>query len=99
MSCTNEPNAVVRALAMPNENQGRARPAFSVRERDDASRGLPPFDLHHLERLGAAGGDHLDRITLLLANQGAGEGRRDGDALLLGVGFGLADDLPHLLFL
>src|SRR3954447_21487946 len=58
---------------------------------------LPPLDLGDLVGLGAAGGDDLHRGALLLADQRAGQGRGDRDAALLGVGFGLADDLPYRL--
>src|SRR5712692_2404631 len=59
----------------------------------------PPLDLLHLIGLGAARGYDLDLGALGLADEGAGERRGDGDAARLGVGLGLADDLPHLLLL
>src|SRR6185295_1528370 len=101
------PTATCRARTDPIRLPDRIRYERKIRgKRDPPSRPviapmrdprLSPLNLHHLERFRAAGGDNLDRIPLLLAHQGAGEGRRDGDALLLGVGLGLADDLPYLL--
>src|SRR6201986_2797723 len=58
-------------------------------------RPLFPFQLDDLVRLGAAGGDDLDLGAFLLADEGPGERRGDGDLAFLGVGLGLADDLPH----
>src|ERR1700733_12234971 len=56
-----------------------------------------PLQLDDLVRLGASRRDDLDLGAFLLADQGAGERRGDGDPALLGVGFRLADDLPHRL--
>src|SRR3569623_2675396 len=60
---------------------------------------LFPVDFGDLVGLGAAGGDDLDRGALLLADQRARERRGDGDAALLGVGLGFADDLVDALLL
>src|SRR6202163_4117580 len=54
-----------------------------------------PFQLDDLVGLGAARRDDLDLRAFLLADQRAGERRGDGNPALLGVGLGLADDLPH----
>src|SRR5271163_3821052 len=54
-----------------------------------------PFDLGDFISLGAAGGDDFDRRAFLLADQRARQWRGNGDAALLGIGFRLADDLPH----
>src|SRR6478609_11788193 len=56
---------------------------------------LAPLDLGDLVGLGPAGGHDLYRRALLLADQRARQRRGDGDAALLGIGFRLADDLPH----
>src|SRR6266403_1191329 len=56
---------------------------------------LAPLDLGDLVGLGAAGRHDFDRGALLLADQRARQGRGDRNAALLGVGFRLADDLPH----
>src|SRR5262249_33657005 len=78
----------------PESRRAAATAALNAR---GGRRGSAPLHLDDLEGLGAAGRDDLDRVALLLAHQRARERRRDGDALLLGVGLGLADDLPHLL--
>src|SRR5712691_8336318 len=57
---------------------------------------LPPLHLLHLIGPRPAGRDHLDIGALGLANERARERRGDRDLALLGVGFGLADDLPDL---
>src|SRR5690349_12778131 len=59
--------------------------------------GLLPLDLLDLVGLGAAGRVHLDGFALLLVDQRARDRRGDRNPPLLGVGLGLADDLPHLL--
>src|SRR5437016_13238584 len=77
---------------MPSPRQGS-----TILKKTVGAEALPPLNLDHLERLGAAGGDDLDRVALFLSNQGTGERRGDRNALLLGVGLGLADDLPYPL--
>src|SRR5437868_609824 len=61
--------------------------------------GSAPLDLGDLVGLGAAGSHDLHGRALLLADQRARQRRGDGDAALLGIGFGLADDLPYRLLL
>ena len=56
-------------------------------------------DLEDLVALAAARRVDLDRVALLLADQGAGRGRGDRDLALLHVGLHLADDLVGLLLL
>src|SRR5580692_11745792 len=58
-----------------------------------------PLDLGDLVGLGAAGSHDLHRGALLLADQRARQRRGDRNLALLGVGFDLANDLPHRLFL
>src|SRR5580698_6349404 len=58
-----------------------------------------PLDLGDLVGLGAAGSHDLHRGAFLLADQRARQWRGDGNLALLGVGFDLANDLPHRLFL
>src|SRR5437016_9722203 len=60
---------------------------------------LPPLDLLDLVSLGAARRDDLDRGALAFADQRPGERRADRNPPGLGVGLGLADDLPHPLLL
>src|SRR5215468_5459605 len=55
---------------------------------------LSPLHLHDLIGLGAARRDDLDIGAFLLADQRAGERRRDRDLAGLRVGLRLADDLP-----
>src|SRR5262245_57646523 len=59
----------------------------------------PPLNLHDLVGLGATRRHDFDRRALLLADQRARKRRGDGDAALLGIRFGLPDDLPHLFLL
>src|SRR3984893_14694733 len=75
--------------------------AFDVMafQSDSISPGSAPLDLGDLIGLGAAGGDDFHGRAFLLADQRARQRRGDGDAALLGVGFRLADDLPHRLLL
>src|ERR1700676_3055969 len=56
-----------------------------------------PFQLDDLVGLGAARRDDLDLRAFLLADEGTGERRGDGDLAFLGVGLRLADDLPYCL--
>src|SRR5258708_17826410 len=71
---------------------------FLIRPPSSVTRSpLFPLQLDDLIGLGAAGGDDLDLGAFLLADQRAGQRRGDGDLALLGVGLGLADDLPHRL--
>src|SRR5579871_346396 len=60
---------------------------------------LAPLDLGDLVGLGAAGCHHLDGGAFLLADEGARQGRGDGDLALLGVGLDFPDDLPDGLLL
>src|SRR5215467_6673853 len=60
---------------------------------------LSPLDLFDLVSLGPAWRHHLDAGALTLADERACERRRDRDLAFLGVGFGLADELPHLFLL
>src|SRR6202044_4244682 len=62
---------------------------------DGRLRPLLPLQLNDFIRLGAARRDDLDLRAFLLADQRPGERRGDRDPALLGVGLGLADDLPH----
>src|SRR3981081_733495 len=57
--------------------------------------GLAPLDLGDLVGLGPAGGDDFHGCAFLLADQRSRQRRGDGDTALLGIGFRLADDLPH----
>src|ERR1700730_12342334 len=88
-----------RALAAQQKAAQSARP-FSMRSPLNAEEfrcDLAPLDLGDLVGLGAAGRDDFHGSALLLADQRARQRRSDGDAALLGVGFRLADDLPHRL--
>src|SRR4029450_2595356 len=76
---------------------GTTSPAITIQRDEKTIAGLPPLDLLHLVGPGAAGGDHLDRIALLLVDESARERRGDRDPALLGVGLRLADELPDLL--
>src|SRR5947208_12415031 len=60
---------------------------------------LPPLDFLDLVGLGAARRHYLDAGALGLADERAGKRRGNRDLALLGIGLGLADDLPHLLLL
>src|SRR5438105_3880014 len=60
---------------------------------------LLPLDLGDRVGLGATGRHHLDGLALLLVDQRARQRRGDRDAAFLGVGLGLADDLPDLLLI
>src|SRR6478672_960931 len=66
-------------------------------EEADQERRLPPLDFLDFIGLGATGGDDLDIGALGLADERTRERRRDRNLALLGVGFGLADNLPNLL--
>src|ERR1700688_2629781 len=71
--------------------------SYRPRQIPSAVTRLPPLYLFNLVGFGAARGVDLDRDALGLADQRLGKRRGDRDAALLGVGFRLADDLPHLL--
>src|SRR5579863_10423492 len=58
-----------------------------------------PLHLHHFIGFRAAGRIDLDLRALLLADQRAGERRRDGDFAFLGVSLRFADKLPDSFLL
>src|SRR3569833_541394 len=57
------------------------------------------FEVENLVAFGAAGGGDLEAVALGLADHGAGDRRRNRDAALAGIRFGIADDHVFALFL
>src|SRR4029078_9357837 len=78
---------------------GEMRVAGLRRAGTGAAEWLFPLDLNDLVSLGATRRHHFDLDALLLADEGAGERRGDGNLALLGVRLGLTNKLPNCLLL
>src|SRR5579859_1036017 len=82
---------------MPGPEKDKGPPSGGPDPARVFGRQLFPLDLDDFIGFRPAGRDDLHLRALFLTDQRAGERRCNGDPALLGVGLGLADDLPDRL--